>query len=71
MRIQTGMNRERERGGKQDSEIVIIADTNENLITPRQAAQAVLPEAECRGQRAARVRLRGDLDERIQSAIMN
>lgn len=52
--------RERERKkGKQDCEIVIIAYTNEKLITPQLAAQAVLVEAERRGQHAASVRLGG------------
>lgn len=47
--------REKERG--RDLEIVIITYTNEKLITPQLAAQAVLLEAERRGQHAASERL--------------
>lgn len=57
------IERERETGrkGKQDFEIVIIAYTNEKLITPQLAAQTVLLEAERRGQHAASERLGGVL----------
>lgn len=46
----------RERERKQDCKIVIIAYTNDKLITPQLAVQTVLLEAECRGQHAASVR---------------
>ena len=57
-------DRERKGKGKQDCEIVIIAYTNEKLITPQLAAQTVLLEAERRGQHVASVRLGGVLEFR-------
>ena len=51
--------RESERGGRQDCKIVIIAHTNEELITPQLAAQTVLLMLVCRGQHAASARLGG------------
>lgn len=55
----TSSKAEKEREGKQDSKIVIIAYTNEKLITLQLAAQTVLLQTECRGQHVASLRLGG------------
>lgn len=56
---ETRSKTEREKEGTQDCEIVIIAYTNEKLITLQLPAQTVLLQTEHRGHHAASVRFGG------------